>query len=210
MIVQTLVVGPLQTNCYLVTDRAGGSAAIIDPGGNEKRIIAAAAGFDVRYVINTHAHFDHIAGNRKLLRAWAAQQPPPQLVAHEKELPLLAANGGASLFGFSIPASPMPDLLVADGDELAVGALKFQVLHTPGHSPGGISLYCASEGIVFVGDVLFQRGVGRYDLPGGSWPVLEKSIRQRLFTLPGGTVVYPGHGPSTTIGEEQQDNPFLT
>lgn len=210
MIVKTLMVGPLQTGCYLALDGKDGPGAIIDPGGDAERILDAAQDIEIRYVINTHGHFDHIAANAEVMRVLSErQQIPPELVTHEKALPLLAADGGAAIFGFHVPPSPQPDRLIDDGDELILGASRMSVMHTPGHSPGSISLYCASEGLVFVGDVLFQRGVGRTDLPGGSWMTLMESIRDKLLVLPDDTVVYPGHGPSTTIGAERRGNPFL-
>jgi hydroxyacylglutathione hydrolase len=211
MFIQTLSVGALQTNCYLIADQEAGEAAILDPGGDAQRVLDAANPFHVRYVINTHAHFDHMAGNKDVLHALReTQEASPELLAHPLAVPLLIAGGGAMLFGFSTIRSPKPDRLLRDGDQLALGTLTLEVLHTPGHSPGSISLYSASGGAIFCGDVLFRRGVGRPDLPGGSWPKLRETIQERLFTLPGDTVVYPGHGPPTTIAEEQRENPFLT
>ena len=210
MIVKTLSVGLLETCCYVIADRASGEGAVIDPGGDPEQIVEAAQAFQIRYVINTHAHFDHTMGNKAVIDALAGRQErAPELVAHPQAGLLLAGDGGASLFGLRMTPSPRPDRLVSDGDLLSLGSLSLQVLHTPGHSAGSISLYCASEGIVFVGDVLFRRGVGRADLPGGNWQVLIESIRDRLFTLPDETVVYPGHGPPTTIGEERRSNPYL-
>jgi hydroxyacylglutathione hydrolase len=210
MIVTSLSVGLLQTNCYVIADRAAGESAIIDPGGDAGQIVAAAQGYRVRYVINTHAHFDHTADNGTVLEALAEQQGTvPELIAHPQAAPLLASGGGASLFGFHQAPSPPPDRLVNDGDLLALGTVSLQVLYTPGHSQGSISLYCASENIVFVGDVLFQRSVGRADLQGGDRQTLIDSIRTRLLVLPDEAVVYPGHGPATTIGEERRGNPYL-
>jgi glyoxylase-like metal-dependent hydrolase (beta-lactamase superfamily II) len=210
MIVKTLMVGPLQTGCYLVLDGKDGPGAIIDPGGDADRILDAAEDIEIRYVINTHGHFDHIAANAEVMRVLSErQQSPPQLVAHEKALPLLAENGGAAFFGLHVPPSPEPDRLVDEGDVLTLGRSRLVVMHTPGHSPGSISLYCADEKLIFVGDVLFQQGIGRTDLPGGSWMTLMDSIKDKLLVLPDDTVVYPGHGLSTTIGAERRGNPFL-
>ncbi len=211
MIIETLVVGSLQTNCYLVGDEQTGACAVVDPGDDADQILRALGHaqvpLTVQYVIDTHAHFDHILANRDLLRALSVQQESrPELILHAAEAPLLAADGGAAWFGFTPVPSPKPDRFVADGDVLSVGQISLQVLHTPGHSPGSISLYCAAEGVLFAGDVLFRQGVGRHDLPGGDWAALMDIIRDRLFVLPDETRVYPGHGPATTIGLEKRDN----
>jgi len=206
LIVATLPVGMIQTNCYVVGCEETKAGAIVDPGGHPQRILAEVArlGLTIEYVLNTHAHFDHTEANGPIVEATGAT-----LALHPQELPLLKAAGGAALFGVQAEPSPLPGLELHDGDELAVGTLRFQVLHTPGHTPGHVCFYEAAQGVLFDGDVLFHRGVGRYDLPGGSWPQLVDSIRRVLFSLPDETVVYPGHGPATTIGEEKRLNPFL-
>jgi hydroxyacylglutathione hydrolase len=223
MIVETRIVGLVQTNCYVIADEETGQMAVIDPGGDVEHIVGAVqeVGARVRghpsvaYVINTHAHFDHVLENGRLLEQLARlqlaglQAAAPELVAHPQALPLLSIGGGAELFGLRPASSPAPDRLVKDGDVLGVGRCTFQVLHTPGHSPGSISLYSSDEKCVFVGDVLFAQGVGRTDLPGGEWKTLLASIRSRLLVLPDDTTVYPGHGPVTTIGRERRSNPFL-
>jgi glyoxylase-like metal-dependent hydrolase (beta-lactamase superfamily II) len=210
MIVKPLSVGPLQIGCYVIGDEKSKEGAIIDPGGDAARILDAANALHVRYVINTHAHFDHTMANGRVLKALRTRQgTAPELIAHSQAAPLLANGGVASLFGFPLTPSPEPDRFVGDGDVLKLGSFTLEVLHTPGHSPGSITLYCAEEGVLFVGDVFFRRGVGRCDLPGGDWDTLVDSIRTRLFALPDDTVVYPGHGPPTTIGEEKRGNPFL-
>lgn len=218
LIVKTLAVGQLQTNCYVVADEKTAEVMIVDPGAEGERILAAVGKLDldrtrarVTYVVNTHAHFDHVRANGPVMeRLRTTQALPPQLVAHAEAVSLLAQGGGAALFGFRVVPSPEPDRLVGEGETLRLGAHEFQVMHTPGHSPGSICLYCAAQKVVFVGDVLFRQGVGRYDLPGGSWAVLQTSIRSRLFTLPDDTTVYPGHGPATTIGGEKKSNPFVS
>jgi glyoxylase-like metal-dependent hydrolase (beta-lactamase superfamily II) len=216
LVVKTLPVGQLQTNCYLVADAKTGQAMVVDPGAEGDRIYAALGKLEleaspqVKYVVNTHAHFDHMQGNARLMeKLCSVQASPPKLVAHAEALLTLAQGGGATLFGFPAVSSPEPDWIVDEGDVLHLGAHELRVMHTPGHSPGSISLYCAAESVAFVGDVLFMHGVGRYDLPGGSWDVLETSIRSRLYTLPDETIVYPGHGPATTIGREKKSNPYV-
>ncbi len=206
MIVIPLPVGLIQTNCYLVGCEETQEGVVIDPGGHPRRILAEVKrhGLAIRYVLNTHAHFDHTDANGAIVRATAAP-----LALHPADLPILKASGGAALFGLTADPSPLPDLELHGGDELEVGTLRFQVLHTPGHSPGHVCFYEAAEGVLFDGDVLFAQGVGRTDLPGGSWQQLLDSIQRVLFALPGETIVYPGHGPATTIGNEKQFNPWL-
>jgi glyoxylase-like metal-dependent hydrolase (beta-lactamase superfamily II) len=196
----------IQTNCYIAACEETKEAAVIDPGGNPERILAEVErqGLTVKLVLNTHAHFDHTDANGAIVEATGAP-----LALHPEDEPLLRASGGAALFGLHADPSPSPDQELRDGDELEVGALCFRVLHTPGHTPGHVSFYEAEQGVLFDGDVLFYRGIGRTDLPGGNWQQLMDSIQRILFALPDETVVYSGHGPATTIGEEKQLNPWL-
>jgi glyoxylase-like metal-dependent hydrolase (beta-lactamase superfamily II) len=212
MIIEMLVVGQLQTNCYLIGDEKTGYGAIIDPGGHADVILAATDEhkLDVRYVFNTHAHFDHILANAKVMRVLTLrQEKAPELIVHPLAVPMLERDGGANWFGMPSVPSPKPDRLISDGEALALGSLSMQTLHTPGHSPGSICLHFATENALFDGDVLFRQGVGRTDLPGGDWSTLVHSIRDKLFALPNETAVYPGHGMLTTIGQEKKDNPFV-
>jgi glyoxylase-like metal-dependent hydrolase (beta-lactamase superfamily II) len=218
MIVKTLVVGLVQTNCYVIADEDTGKVAVIDPGGDVERILSTVEEVGKRcrsepqvvYVVNTHGHFDHSLENAELLERLARfQHTAPKLVAHTQATTLLAAGGGAAWFGVRSSPGPEPDWMLSDGETLALGGQMFQVLHTPGHSLGSISLYNATEKCVFVGDVLFSQSVGRADLPGGDWKTLLNSIRSRLLSLPEETTVYPGHGPATTIDRERTSNPFL-
>ena len=209
MIIKRLVVGALQTNCYLVGCPRTKEGIIIDPGGGAQLILAEVRrlGLNIKYIVNTHGHFDHILANRKVVKATGAK-----LAIHPKDAPMLMAKLGslAKFFGLEgIIPSPPPDLMLEEGDELVVGKLKFKVLHTPGHSPGSISLYNEEGGVIFDGDVLFQMGIGRTDLPGGDYQSLMESIRTKLLTLSDETIVYSGHGPPTTIGAEREHNPFL-
>jgi len=206
LLIVTLHVGLIQTNCYIVGCEQTKEGAIIDPGGHPERILAEVKrhGLAVNYVLNTHAHFDHTDANRAVVAATGAP-----LALHAADRPLLQAAGGAALFGLRADPSPPPDLELRDGDELEVGRLRLRVLHTPGHTPGHVCFYEADEGVLFDGDLLFYQGVGRTDLPGGSWTQLMDSIRRILFALPDETIVYPGHGPATTLGQEKRLNPWL-
>lgn len=203
--VKTFVVGPLQSNSYLVVDERARRAALIDPGMESERMLEVlrAEQLSLDFLVLTHGHFDHLYANEFFKAATGAQ-----LVMHPEDVPLLAeVPESARLFGFTAPVPPQPDRLVREGDVIPVGDLSLAVLETPGHTPGGISL--RAEGAVFVGDTLFAGSVGRTDLAGGSLEVLLRSIRTKLLTLPDQTVVYSGHGPVTTIGVERGANPFL-
>ena len=213
MIVKMLQVGPIMTNCYIVGCEDTKQGAIIDPGGNGAHILAKVRqlGLEIRYVINTHGHFDHTLANREVIEGLTeSQQPPPLLAIHEADAPLLKSGGGAALFGLRGFSSPPPDMYLEEGDVLTLGQVKLKVLHTPGHSVGSVSLLNEEEKAVFDGDVLFNMGIGRTDLTGGDFDTLMDSIRNKLLTLPDDTVVYSGHGPATTIGRERAGNPFLT
>ncbi len=206
MIVRTLEVGMLRTNCYLVVSEASHESAIIDPGGDAAAILDAldALGATAQVILLTHYHFDHIMAVPDLVRQTGAP-----VAIHEAEAELLARP--PTLFRLAQPDTPRltADRLLRDGDTITIGADTLRVWHTPGHSPGGVSYYAAEEGVVFVGDALFAEGVGRTDFPGSSGAQLVRSIRERLFTLPDDTVVYPGHGPATTIGHERRANPWV-
>ena len=206
MIIHTIPVGITQTNCYVVGCEETQEGVVIDPGGNPERILRTVeeSGLTIRYVFNTHCHFDHMAANADVVAALGAP-----LALHPAELPLLQARGGASFFGVLVKESPLPDVELEEGQVLEVGTLRFQVLFTPGHSPGGVTFYLEEEGVAFDGDVLFAMGVGRTDLHGGDWDTLMRSIREVLFALPDETALYPGHGPKTTVGHEKTHNPWL-
>lgn len=207
MIIDTVPVGPLQVNCYILGCEESGEGVVIDAGGSVDRVLSRvrSRGLTVRYLLSTHGHFDHIGGNRAFLEATGATY-----LIHEKDAFLLsmAAASGRS-FGVEVENSPEPDEFLTDGMMLEFGKQQLQVIFTPGHSPGGCSLYCASEGAVFTGDTLFNGSVGRTDLQGGSMEVLIRSIKQRLFTLPETTRVFPGHGPSSSIAIERISNPYV-
>ncbi len=199
-------IGPLETNAYLVVDGETRQALLIDPGLESEGIynVILEEGLELCAIVNTHGHFDHVCGNA----FFKAKTGAPVLLHQDDEAMLRQAAQQALAFGFQVSTPPPPDGLLAEGDEITVGGSRMQVLHTPGHTPGGICLY--GEGLIFVGDTLFAGSIGRTDMVGGSYEVLLGSIRNKLLPLPDETAVYPGHGPPTTIGEERAHNPFLT
>jgi glyoxylase-like metal-dependent hydrolase (beta-lactamase superfamily II) len=206
MILHTIPAGMNRTNCYIVGCEDTNQGAVIDPGGEGQRIVREIerSGLDIQVVLVTHAHFDHIGGIADVIDATGAK-----LALHPNERPLLEARGGAAVFGLSVRPSPPPDIDLSEGQMIAVGTLNFEVLFTPGHSPGGVTFYEAAEGAAFDGDLLFSNGIGRTDLFGGDWETLMRSIKEVLFALPEDTVVYPGHGPRTTVGREKRTNPWI-
>ena len=199
------MVGPLQVNCYIIADEKTKEAVVIDPGDDAQDIlgIIRKKGLTVKYIVNTHAHFDHVGGNEELKEATGAE-----ILLHEADAALLGSTSGqARTFGMNAPASPKADRYVKHGDVITAGEVSLAVLHIPGHSPGGICL--VEQGMVFTGDALFAGSIGRTDLPGGSHMALIGAIKAILLTLPDDTKVYPGHGPESTIGEEKRENPYL-
>jgi hydroxyacylglutathione hydrolase len=206
MIVKQLTLGMVQTNCYIAGCEDTGEGVIIDPADEAARILAEVQqlGLDIKYILNTHAHFDHILANGEVMQATGAP-----LALHPLDLPLLQQNGGANFFGIDVPPSPEPDMELAEGDVIEFGQYRLKVLFTPGHTQGHVSFYEADANIIFDGDVLFASGIGRTDLPGGDYETLMHSINEELMTLPDETTVYSGHGPVTTIGRERASNPWL-
>jgi hydroxyacylglutathione hydrolase len=206
MIVQTLALGPAQTNCYLVSVEPSREAVVIDPGWDADAILAAARSADltIKAILLTHGHFDHIGAVADVKETLSVP-----LIAHAREIDLLDAKGGADLFGFRIRSVPQPDRLVEHGEQIEFGPLKFEVRYVPGHTTGHVAFVEQAQRAVFVGDVLFAGSIGRTDLPGGDYDTLIASITDQLLTLPDDFEVYPGHGPPTTIGLERRTNPFL-
>lgn len=205
MEIKNLAVGPLMANCYIVSDEKTHKAIVIDPGGDAKHIYQTLQndGLETVAIINTHGHFDHVSGNKELMELTNAP-----LMIHEADAELLN-NVAQSARVWGIPAenSPPPNHLLQEGDMIEFGNASLKILHTPGHSPGGISL--VGDGVVFVGDTLFRGSIGRTDLPGGNFEILRNSIQKKLFALPDNTVAYCGHDRTTEIGFEKQFNMFV-
>jgi len=204
VIVEKLVVGPFASNCYIVGSKSNKEGMIIDPGDEAKQILKRVKqlALDIKLIVLTHGHIDHTGALKEVREVTGAE-----VVIHADDAKSLKERSLSNLFGLLYPIPPPPDRLLKGGDSIDIGDLHFLVLHTPGHTPGGVCLL--GQGVVFSGDTLFNYGVGRTDLPGGSYSQLMNSIQTKLMTLPDNTVVYPGHGPDTTIGAERRDNPFL-
>jgi glyoxylase-like metal-dependent hydrolase (beta-lactamase superfamily II) len=207
MMIEIFEAGPVATNGYLVCDQCGGVALVIDsPQGVAAAMVEKAREWNapIRFVVNTHGHWDHILDNAELLRLTGAK-----FAIHRDSVPLLTLPQ-TRMFGLDLDIKPaQPDFFLEEGKMLAVGDLKFEILHCPGHCPGSVVLYEPRERVAFVGDVLFAGSVGRTDLPGGDTETLMRSISEKLLPLGDDVRVYSGHGPPTTIGAERQHNPFL-
>lgn len=207
MILEGLVVGPLGSNCYVIGDPDNKEGAIIDPGGDPEKILEVVneTGLDIKFIIATHGHFDHSAGVKHLKEKLGCD-----FIAHKEDLSFIReAKRSAFNWGIHIDQVPDPDRNIEGGNILKLGELELKILHTPGHSPGGISIYIEEKKILFSGDTLFFSSIGRTDFRGGSMDTLVHSIKNKLYTLPDDTVVYTGHGEPTTIGDEKRDNFFV-
>ncbi len=208
MIQQTLVVGPLQCNCVLLGCERTKEAVVIDPGDEGPRILTEIqkAGFSIKYILHTHAHFDHIGATKHLKESLTA---PPCLHKADLELYQKLPSQGR-YFGMQFDAAPAIEKFIEDNEILSFGDHRLEVFHTPGHSPGSVCFRLMDgEGSVYSGDTLFQLSIGRSDFWGGDHDTLIRSIKSRLLTLDDEISVHPGHGPSTTIGLEKRRNPFL-
>ncbi|MCF6149579.1 MAG: MBL fold metallo-hydrolase [Candidatus Kuenenia sp.] len=205
MIFETLEVGPLAVNCYIIGSKADNTAVVIDAGGSAEEIvkILKKRNLTLKYIINTHAHFDHVGGVSELQDLTGAP-----FLLHKEDVPLLDFLDEQSRF-FGLPPIPKPKIskYLIDNEEIHFGNEIIRIIHTPGHSPGCVCFLL--NGVVFVGDTLFAGSIGRTDLYGGSHDTLIHSVKTRLFTLEDKVLVYPGHGPVTTIGEEKKHNPFF-
>jgi hydroxyacylglutathione hydrolase len=205
MIIKKVVVGPLEENSYIVADEVSKEAVVIDPGDEPDRImdLIDGNGFNVRAVICTHGHFDHVGAVGDIKKATGAT-----VMMHEDDSETYGmAKDQAAFWGYTVDDLPEPDGFLNDGDEIKAGGMVFRVMHSPGHSPGGICLY--GEGVLFSGDTMFQGSVGRTDFPGGSIEKLKESFK-RLINLPDDTRIFSGHGPETTIGREKRENFFMS
>ncbi len=204
MIVSKVVVGPFASNCYIVGSESNKEGVIIDPGADAKEILKNVKdlGLDIKFIVLTHGHIDHTGAVKEAKKATGAE-----VAIHTDDAKSLQEQLLGKLFGLSYPPPPPPDWLLKDGDSIDISDSHFLVIHTPGHTPGGICLL--GERVVFSGDTLFNYGIGRTDMPGGSYSQLMNSIHTKLMILPDNTTVYPGHGPATTIGTERRSNPFL-
>ena len=209
MILERFVVGMMQTNCYLLGDPATRQAAVIDPGGDGHQIAGRLRELDLELamILNTHAHFDHV------LDAWLLKQElggdvclhaDDQVILEDRSVGLVAPLAATS----KSPRGSV-DQWLREGDRLQIGSLQLEVLETPGHTPGHVSFYLAAANVIFVGDTLFAGSIGRTDFPGGSYEELIRSVKTKIFPLDEATVVLPGHGPETTVGEEKSSNPFF-
>ncbi len=203
---EIVVVGALETNCYLVYCEESRACAIVDPGAEPGKIVHAVAELELKpaLILNTHGHVDHVGANREMKDKYGVP-----LYLHSADADLLKGPEHIELsLLLGVLESPLPDRLLVDGDDVPVGRSSLRVIHTPGHTPGSVGFL--GGGVYFSGDTLFCGGVGRTDLPGGSWKDLERSIRERILVLPDRTLVLPGHGPRTTVEQEKLSNPFFT
>ncbi len=205
-IIKRLVVGSLSANCWIVGKESAGEGLVIDPGGNSDTINRAIdeTGLDIKVIVLTHGHSDHIAALRDVQDKTGAE-----VAIHIEDADFLEGGGSySSQFGISYRTPHPPERLLREGDTIEVGGMSLKVIHTPGHTPGSISLL--TDFGVFTGDTIFRRGIGTTLMPGSSRPQLLDSIRQKLMILPDNTVIFPGHGRETTIGAERRDNPYVT
>jgi glyoxylase-like metal-dependent hydrolase (beta-lactamase superfamily II) len=205
MIHQVVAVGPLQCNCHILADEAAKEAIIVDPGDDAGEILKRVQGYKVVALLHTHCHFDHMTATRPVAESTGAE-----ILIHQLDKEYYDSLAGQyKRFGMPRPVDdPLPvERFLKDGDQISFGKHKVKVLHTPGHTQGSCCFH--TEGLVLSGDTLFQRSIGRTDLPGGNAQQELDSIRKRLFTLDPETVVFPGHGGETTIQEERAENPFF-
>ena len=203
--VYVMEVGPLAENTYIVEHAATRKGVVVDPGFEGEEILGRLAerGITLEKILLTHGHLDHVAAVRVLKERTGAT-----VHIHPDESDRMQTAGvQGRMFGLHIENPPPPDVLIGEGDRIGLGDQTFQVLHTPGHTPGHVT-FLAGE-MAFVGDLIFAGSIGRTDLPGGSYEALIRAVREKIFTLPDRTILFPGHGPATTVGEERRSNPFF-
>ena len=207
MIHEIIPVGPLQCNCSVVGDESTREAMVIDPGDNIAEImdIVHRHGLTVKQIVITHAHIDHVGGAMKLKQLTGA----PLLLNQNDTTLLKMLDVQATWIGVAPPGPVLVDQSIGDADKVRAGSLQATVLHTPGHTEGSVCLFFEEERRLIAGDTLFAGSIGRTDLPGGDYKKIMSSLHSRVLALPDDTIVIPGHGPSTTIGDERESNPFL-
>ncbi len=208
LVIDTFILGPIENNTYLLSDKTSKEAVLLDPAAPSKKIFQHIEknNLYLREIWLTHAHFDHIGGVRWFLDQYKGEI---QAAMHKDAVNLWKMGGSARAFGFDFDPGPPPTKLLSDNDILKIGTTEFTVLHTPGHTPGHVTFYDAQDNIAFCGDLIFYHGIGRTDLAISSTADLMKSISQKILTLPDETQLYPGHGQFSTVGEEKKNNPFL-
>jgi hydroxyacylglutathione hydrolase len=206
--IESMVLGPVETNVYLVANVQTGDCVVIDPAwdGEQIAFVAEQRAWIIREIWLTHAHFDHLGGVGDLVKHL---KTPPSIALHPADLPLWKEKGGSELFGFYINPGPEPDKLLQNMQTLNIGDVSFQVRHSPGHTPGHVVFYSESQRVVFCGDLIFAGGIGRTDLPGGSFAQLIGSINHQILSLHDDVILYSGHGAPTTVGAERKNNHFL-
>ncbi|MDR2844513.1 MAG: MBL fold metallo-hydrolase [Puniceicoccales bacterium] len=215
MKIECVTLGPLETNCYLLCDDTGTRCALVDTppdAGEQMGALIRERGLSLDALLLTHGHWDHVADAHR----FTAAVPKVAVFGHRDDTVCFESPERFMFFyQMGIPGLTEADFQpvkitrwVAEGDVFELWGKSFEVRHVPGHCPGNVLFYCAEEKFAFTGDAIFARSVGRSDLPGGSWPVLLKSIRERIYTLPADTVLLPGHGPATTVGDEVRGNPY--
>ncbi len=207
LIFKSFVVGSLQNNCYVVHEPVSNSAAIIDPAEGIEPVInyLNSNAMVLGKILITHAHFDHILGCQAVKEAF----PSTSVFLHPDDASLWQRCGNAQLFGYLAVKLPEPTHWLQDSEIISIGNDELEVRHTPGHTPGHVVYYSKSAGCVFCGDLIFKHSVGRTDLPGGDFHLLKRSIESKIYSMPDSTLLLPGHGPGTTVGEEKLHNPYV-